>query len=105
MSCSNIIRQSINCVLLCKERDKLTVEYVLRDITKPIGVSEYGFPISYHKNWWMRYRQLRHQKRIKVKCRIEANDMKIWLMRNDVYQNNNVCRFLSLVLRTTKCKT
>lgn len=28
-------------ILLCKERDKLTVEYALRDINKPIGVSEY----------------------------------------------------------------
>lgn len=28
-------------ILLCKERDKLTAEYALRDINKPIGVSEY----------------------------------------------------------------
>ena len=28
-------------ILLCKEKDKLTVEYALRDINKPIGVSEY----------------------------------------------------------------
>ena len=28
-------------ILLCKGRDKLTVEYALRDINKPIGVSEY----------------------------------------------------------------
>jgi predicted nuclease of restriction endonuclease-like (RecB) superfamily len=28
-------------ILLCKERDKLTAEYALRDISKPIGVSEY----------------------------------------------------------------
>jgi Uncharacterized conserved protein len=28
-------------ILLCKERDKLTVEYALKDINKPIGVSEY----------------------------------------------------------------
>ena len=28
-------------ILLCKERDRLTVEYALRDINKPIGVSEY----------------------------------------------------------------
>ena len=28
-------------ILLCKSRDKLTVEYALRDINKPIGVSEY----------------------------------------------------------------
>jgi len=28
-------------LLLCKERDKLTAEYALRDINKPIGVSEY----------------------------------------------------------------
>jgi len=28
-------------ILLCKERDKLTAEYALRDIHKPIGVSEY----------------------------------------------------------------
>jgi len=27
--------------LLCKERDKLTAEYALKDINKPIGVSEY----------------------------------------------------------------
>jgi predicted nuclease of restriction endonuclease-like (RecB) superfamily len=28
-------------ILLCKERDKLTAEYALKDINKPIGVSEY----------------------------------------------------------------
>ena len=28
-------------ILLCKERDRLTAEYALRDIYKPIGVSEY----------------------------------------------------------------
>ena len=28
-------------IMLCKERDKLTAEYALRDIRKPIGVSEY----------------------------------------------------------------
>ena len=28
-------------ILLCKERDKITAEYALRDINKPIGVSEY----------------------------------------------------------------
>ena len=28
-------------IMLCKERDKLTAEYALRDINKPIGVSEY----------------------------------------------------------------
>jgi len=28
-------------ILLCKERDKLTAEYALKDIHKPIGVSEY----------------------------------------------------------------
>lgn len=28
-------------ILLCKERDKFTVEYALRDINKPVGVSEY----------------------------------------------------------------
>ena len=28
-------------ILLCKEKDKLTVDYALRDINKPIGVSEY----------------------------------------------------------------
>ena len=28
-------------ILLCKERDKLTAEYALRDVNKPIGVSEY----------------------------------------------------------------
>lgn len=28
-------------ILLCKEKDKLTAEYALRDIHKPIGVSEY----------------------------------------------------------------
>jgi hypothetical protein len=28
-------------ILLCKERDRLTAEYALKDITKPIGVSEY----------------------------------------------------------------
>jgi predicted nuclease of restriction endonuclease-like (RecB) superfamily len=28
-------------ILLCKERDKLTAEYALRDINKPIGISEY----------------------------------------------------------------
>ncbi len=28
-------------ILLCAERDKLTAEYALRDINKPIGVSGY----------------------------------------------------------------
>jgi predicted nuclease of restriction endonuclease-like (RecB) superfamily len=28
-------------ILICKERHKLTTEYALRDINKPIGVSEY----------------------------------------------------------------
>lgn len=28
-------------IMLCKTRDKLTVEYALKDINKPIGVSEY----------------------------------------------------------------
>jgi len=28
-------------IMLCKERDRLTAEYALRDINKPIGVSEY----------------------------------------------------------------
>jgi predicted nuclease of restriction endonuclease-like (RecB) superfamily len=28
-------------ILLCKERDRLTAEYALKDINKPIGVSEY----------------------------------------------------------------
>ena len=28
-------------ILLCKQRDKITAEYALRDINKPIGVSEY----------------------------------------------------------------
>ncbi|MEY8252795.1 MAG: PDDEXK nuclease domain-containing protein, partial [Colwellia sp.] len=28
-------------ILLCKGKDKLVAEYALRDINKPIGVSEY----------------------------------------------------------------
>ena len=28
-------------ILLCKKRDKLIAEYALKDINKPIGVSEY----------------------------------------------------------------
>ena len=28
-------------ILLCKEKDKLTAEYALKDINKPIGISEY----------------------------------------------------------------
>ena len=28
-------------IILCKTKDKLTAEYALRDINKPIGVSEY----------------------------------------------------------------
>ena len=27
--------------LLCREKDKLTAEYALKDINKPVGVSEY----------------------------------------------------------------
>jgi hypothetical protein len=46
-------------ILLCKERDKLTAEYALRDINKPIGVSEYSFLILYRKSWPIRCRQLR----------------------------------------------
>ena len=30
-------------ILLCKTRDKIEVEYALRDINKPIGVSEFTF--------------------------------------------------------------
>lgn len=28
-------------IVLCKEKDKLTVEYALKDINKPVGISEY----------------------------------------------------------------
>ena len=28
-------------IILCKEKDKLTAEYALKDINKPVGVSEY----------------------------------------------------------------
>jgi hypothetical protein len=28
-------------ILLCKQKDKLTAEYALKDVNKPIGVSEY----------------------------------------------------------------
>jgi len=28
-------------IMLCKTKDKLTAEYALKDINKPIGVSEY----------------------------------------------------------------
>jgi YhcG PDDEXK nuclease domain len=28
-------------LLICKSKDKLLVEYALRDLTKPIGISEY----------------------------------------------------------------
>jgi hypothetical protein len=28
-------------LLLCKEKDRLTVEYALRDVKKPIGVAEW----------------------------------------------------------------
>jgi hypothetical protein len=28
-------------VLLCKEKDRITVEYALRDLRKPIGVAEW----------------------------------------------------------------
>ena len=28
-------------MLLCKEKDKLTAEYALKDVNKPVGVSEY----------------------------------------------------------------
>jgi hypothetical protein len=28
-------------IILCRERNKLTAEYALKDINKPIGVSEY----------------------------------------------------------------
>lgn len=28
-------------ILLCKEKDKITAEYALKDINKPVGVSEY----------------------------------------------------------------
>ena len=30
-------------ILLCKSRDKIEVEYALRDINKPIGVSEFTY--------------------------------------------------------------
>ncbi len=30
-------------ILLCKNKDKIEVEYALRDINKPIGVSEFTF--------------------------------------------------------------
>lgn len=28
-------------IILCQDKDKLTVEYALKDISKPVGVSEY----------------------------------------------------------------
>jgi hypothetical protein len=35
--------QSSIGILLCKSKDKIEVEYALRDINKPIGVSEFTF--------------------------------------------------------------
>lgn len=29
------------CILLCKRKDKIEAEYALRDINKPMGISEY----------------------------------------------------------------
>ena len=42
-------RSSIG-IILCKGRDRITVEYALRDTRKPIGVSEYQLTKSLPKN-------------------------------------------------------
>jgi len=38
--CQKKILLSIG-IILCRTRDRLTVEYALRDVNKPIGVAEY----------------------------------------------------------------
>ena len=38
-------------MLICKGRDKTVVEYALKDMTKPIGVSEYRLTESFPEEW------------------------------------------------------
>ena len=37
-------------IILCKDKKKITVEYALRDVTKPIGIAEYRFTESIPQN-------------------------------------------------------
>ena len=37
-------------IILCKSKDKVVVEYALKDMSKPIGVSEYKLVRSIPKN-------------------------------------------------------
>ncbi|ATW24701.1 hypothetical protein DCMF_07860 [Candidatus Formimonas warabiya] len=43
-------------IILCKEKNKMVAEYALRDMTKPIGVSEYklfsGLPEDLRRVVW-----------------------------------------------------
>ena len=64
-------------ILLCKERDKLTAEYALRDIHKPIGVSEYRLSDFVPQELADALPSTEAiEKRIKDKYNIEAKDMK-----------------------------
>jgi hypothetical protein len=38
-------------ILICKDKDKTVVEYALKDIDKPIGVSEYMITKSLPEDW------------------------------------------------------
>lgn len=37
-------------ILLCKKKDKIEAEYALRDINKPMGISEYKLTQSIPEN-------------------------------------------------------
>ena len=38
---NEIVATQMAAILLCKNKDKVEVEYALRDLNKPIGISEY----------------------------------------------------------------
>ena len=62
-------------ILLCRERSKLTAEYALKDIHKPIGVSEYklsGFLPAELADTLPSAEDI--EKRIKAKYEIEGDD-------------------------------
>jgi predicted nuclease of restriction endonuclease-like (RecB) superfamily len=40
-------------IILCSERDHFEVEYTLRDINKPVGVSEFRITKNFLKNYWI----------------------------------------------------